>query len=240
LGIGPFRNFGLAAIALGLIACSGEEAKDLSAELGCGEVDGLGAISGTRPPTYILIGEGIETNEAPAAFAELACRLAARQPKDKPLWVGLPDYIGGSTDAVRAMRKRLGELVARGAPMVLGEAGNGHTIGASHREEAERRWADAIKASMDAAGAGHALLLLAKRDGVATRVIPVRTRIEAYTPMALFLPEGQVMNFEIGRANGIGSPTFRIYLKMTDGYMGQLALASLTLAQKSDPGKAPD
>jgi hypothetical protein len=138
------------------------------------------------------------------------------------------------------MRKRLGDLIARGAPMVLGEAGNGHTIGGSRREEAERRWADAIKASVEAAGAGRALLLLAKRDGVATRVIPIQTRIEAYTPMALFLPEGQVMNFEIGRATGIGSPTFRIHLKVTDGYMGQLALAKLTPAQKSEPGKTPE
>lgn len=236
-----FGDFGLTALVLGLMAgCSGNDVKDLSLELGCGEVDGLGAITGEKPPAYILVGEAIETKEAPAAFAELACRLAARQPKDKPLWVGLPEYVGGSTDAVRAMRQRLGELIAKGAPMVVGEAAKGHITGASRREEAERRWADTIMESVGSADAGRALLLLPQRDGVAVPVLDADGRFEDYTPMALFLPEGQVMNLEFGRAIGIGSPTIRIYLKITDGYMGQIALASVTPAQKAEPRKAPD
>jgi hypothetical protein len=236
-----FGNHGLAALALGVLAgCSGNDVKDLSAKLGCGEVNGLAAITGEKPPAYILVGETIETKEAPAAFAELACQLAARQPKDKPLWVGLPDYIGGTTGAVQAMRRRLSDLVSKGAPIVVGNSMEGSTTGASRREEAERRWAMAIRARVQSASAGRALLLLPRRDGVAVRVIDADGRLEDYTPVALFLPDGQVMNLEIGHANGIGTPTIRIYLKITDGYMGQIALADVTPAQKTAPGNAPD
>lgn len=232
-----FGNLGLAGLALGLAtSCSGSSRGDLSGKLGCGQIDGLGAISGERPPAYILVGETIETMEGPGAFAELACRLAALQPKDKPLWVGVPDYIGGSTEAVRAMRQRLGDLVGKGAPIVVGQAGKGQTVGASRREDAERIWAKTIMASVDAAGAGRALLLLPRRDGVVMRVIADDRRLEDYTPMALFLPEGQVMNFEIRQTNGVDAPAIRVYLKMTGGYVGLFALASLTPAEKTAPG----
>jgi hypothetical protein len=234
-------GFGLATLAFGLLSgCSGNEAADLSAELGCGEIDGLGAITGKKPPAYILVGETIETKEAPAAFAELACRLAARHAKDKPLWIGLPEYVGGSTDAERAMRQRFDDLVAKGAPMVLGLATEGHTTGVGRRDEAESRWADTIVANAKSAGGGRALLLLPRLEGVIKPVMGPDERFADYTPMALFLPEGQVVNLEIGQANGIGSPTIRIYVKMTDGYMGQIALASVTPARKTQPGHAPD
>jgi hypothetical protein len=230
-----FGDFGLAVLALGLMAgCSGNETTDLSAKFGCGVVGGLGAITGKTPPTYILVGETIETKEAPAAFAELACRLAARQPKDRPLWVGLPEYVDGPTEAVRVMRQRLEDLVAKGAPMVVGESTRGHTTGASRREETERRWTDTILKSVESAGAGRVLLLLPRRDGVAMRVIDPDGRLEDYTPMALFLP-GQVVNLEIGRVIGIGEPAIRIYVKMNRGYMGQLALGSITPDRKIDP-----
>ncbi|HEV7692822.1 MAG TPA: hypothetical protein VGO52_18435, partial [Hyphomonadaceae bacterium] len=96
-------HFAMAGLALSLLAaCSGAETDDRAAEFGCGPIDGVGAVSAT----YIIFGEVIETNEAPAAFAELACQLAARQPRDKPLWVGMPEYIGGTTEPVQAMRRR--------------------------------------------------------------------------------------------------------------------------------------
>lgn len=234
-------SFGPAILALGLLAgCSNNDVIDLSAKLGCGEVDGLGAIAGKKPPNYILIGETIETQEAPAAFAELACRIAARQPKDQPLWVGLPQYVGGSTDAERAMRKRLGDLVAKGAPMVLGDSTEGHTTGVSRREEGERLWAEDIMAHMKSAKAGRALLLLPRADGVAERVIDPDGRFSDYTPMALFLPGGEVMNLEIGQATNIGAPTIRIYTEMRDGYVGQIALGTVTLVEKTGPGHPPN
>jgi hypothetical protein len=231
-----FRHFGLVGIALGLMAaCFGGEMKDPSAKFGCGRVDGLEAIIGEQSANYVIFGEVIETEEAPAAFAELACQLAARQPKDKPVWVGLPDYIGGTTEAARAMRRRLDELAAKGAPIVLGKSLEGHTVGLSRREEIEREWASTIMANVDAAGAERALLLVPRSYGVAARVIPGDRRLEEYTPMALFLPEGQVVNLEIGQANGVGAPTIRIYLRMNNGYMGQIAFETVTPMPKSEP-----
>jgi hypothetical protein len=70
-------------------------------------------------------------------------------------------------------------------------------------------------------------------------VIDADGRLEDYTPVALFLPDGQVMNLEIAHAIGIGSPTIRIYLKIADGYMGQIVLANVTLAEKTAPRYAP-
>jgi hypothetical protein len=227
------------ALAAALAGCTGEK-PDMVARLGCGPVNGVGQITGERSHAYVIIGEPVATNEAPAAFAELACRLAARQPKDQPLWVGLPKYLGDTSDAERAMRERLRELVAKGAPMVLGVASDGHTVGASRREEAEQRWADVILANMKSAGAGRALLLLTKADGVAEPVTAADESYLDYTPMALFLPEGQVMNFEIGQATGVGAPTIRIYTKMSDGYMGQIALDSVTPTQRTSIGYTPD
>jgi hypothetical protein len=58
--------------------------------------------------------------------------------------------------------------------------------------------------------------------------------------MALFLPERQVMNLEIGHAPNIGAPTVRIYLKMRRGYMGQVAFETVTPAFKSEPSAKPD
>jgi hypothetical protein len=227
-------------MALSLVAaCSGGEAKDPSAELGCGRVDGLEAIIGEQPANYVIFGEVIETAEAPAAFAELACQLAARQRQDKPVWVGLPDYIGGTTEAARAMRRRLDELIAKGAPIVLGESLKGHTVGLSRREVTEQEWADTIVTSVEGAGAERALLLVPRSYGVAARVIPNDRRLEEYTPMALFLPEGQVVNLEIGQVNGVGAPTIRIYLRMNNGYMGQIAFETVTPMPKSEPVSTP-
>ena len=127
-----FGNLGPVALALCLLAgCSGNDVTDFSAELGCGQVDGLVLLTGEKPPAYIIVGETIETKEAPAASAELACQLAARQPKESPLWVGLPDYIGGTTDAVQAMRRRLSDLIAMGAPRGVGNSMKGSITGAS-------------------------------------------------------------------------------------------------------------
>lgn len=228
------------ALAAALLAgCMGEK-PDPAAKFGCGPINGVGQLIGQKSPVFVLVGEAVETSEAPAAFAELACQLAARQPKDQPLWVGLPKYLGDTSGAERAMRERLDALVAEGIPMVLGAANDGHIVGASRREETERRWAGAILANMKSANAGRALLLLAKIDGVAE---PVRAADESYldyVPMALFLPEGQVMNFEIGQATGVGAPTIRIYTEMTNGYMGQIALDSVSPVQKAELGYAPN
>lgn len=241
LGFG-FLRLGIVAVWVGLttVACTGNELKQLSKELGCREIDGLGAVTSQQPPTYILVGETNEAKEAPAAFAELACHLAAQQQEGRLLWVGVPDHTGGTTDAVLAMHRRLDELVSKGAPIVIGNSFAGSSTGASRRSEAERRWADAIGASRHSAGASQALHLLPRRRGLAARAIDPNGRFEDYTPMSLFLPGGQMINLDIAQVDGIGSPTIRIYLQVTDGYMDQIALATVTPAQKAAPRNVLD
>jgi len=233
-------GFGLAALALGLLAgCTGNAVVDVADKLGCGQVDGLKQITSEKPPAYILVGEFVETNEAPGAFAELACQLAARQVKDKPLWVGLPEYVGGSSGAERAMRARLEDLVSRGAPMVIGSTLDGHPTSARDRSVAEKYWAGTIMANVKSVGASRALLLMPRIDAVAEPVKTTSERFAGYDPMALHLPEGQVLNLEIGQAAGLDVPTVRIYTAMTDGFMGQIALSSMTpAAVTADAGRA--
>jgi hypothetical protein len=230
---------GLMLLALGLsTGCAGET--DIAARLGCGPINGVGQLMGEKPPTFVLVGEPVETNEAPAAFAELACHLAARQTVNKPLWVGLSEYAGGTTDAERAMRTRLEELEARGAPIVIGSLIEGHPTSARDRNAAELYWAETIMANVKSIDAGRALLLMPRIEGAAEPVYAMSERYTEYDPMALFLPAGEVLNLEVGQTPNLDSPTVRVYRTMADGYMGQLSLAALTPAEAIADKSAPD
>ena len=232
-------GIGLTLLVLGLFAgCSGKT--DLAARLGCGPVNGVGQLTGERPATYVLIGEPVETVEAPAAFAELACHLAARQTQDKPLWIGLSEYAGGTTEAERTMRARLDDLVDRGAPIVIGSLIEGHPTSARDRNATELYWAETIMANVKSVGAGRALLLLPRVEGVAEPVYAISERYAEYDPMALSLPVGEVLNLEIGQAQNLDAPTIRVYRTLTDGYMGQLSLGELTPAEAIADTTAPD
>ena len=93
-------------VAAFLAACSEGRLDQARRELGCAPIDGLRPILGGKQPAWLVVGEFTETNEAPAAFAELACNLAA----GGPLFVGVSEYLGGATDAETRMRARLDEL----------------------------------------------------------------------------------------------------------------------------------
>lgn len=230
---------GLTLLALGpFTGCSGDT--DVAARLGCGPINGVGQLTGEKPPTYVLVGEPVETDEAPAAFAELACHLAARQTQDKPLWIGLSEYAGGTTEAERSMRERLDDLVDKGAPIVIGSLIEGHPTSARDRNATELYWAETIMANVKSVGAGRALLLLPRVEGVAETVYAISERYAEYDPMALSLPTGEVLNLEIAQTQNLDAPTIRIYRAMTDGYMGQLSLAALTPAEAIADITAPD
>jgi hypothetical protein len=230
---------GLTLLAVGLFTgCS--DKTDPAARLGCGPVNGVGQLTAERAATYVLVGEPVETVEAPAAFAELACHIAARQPRDKPLWVGLSEYAGGTTEAERAMWKRLQDLTAKGAPIVIGSLVEGHPTSARDRNATELYWAETIMANVKAVGAGRALLLLPRVEGLAEPVYAISERYAEYDPMALSLPAGEVLNLEIAQAQNLDAPTVRVYRTITDGYMGQLSLAVLTPAEAIADTNAPD
>ena len=224
-----------AVLAFGLIAvlagCS-DPAVDVAAQWGCGRIDGLKQITGEKASAYVLVGEFTETNEAPAAFAEIACNLAAYQDEDDgPLFVGVSEYAGGATDAERNMRARLDQLAAKGAPIIVGTLrSEDHPYAVHQRSAGEAKWAKAIEAQVQAAGASRALLLLPRTDAIAEIIRPRGDRFAGYAPMATHLPEGEVAALEIGMAptKGLEAPAVRFYPAMTGGFHGQVALATLT------------
>ncbi|MEY2759911.1 MAG: hypothetical protein RIR33_3689 [Pseudomonadota bacterium] len=221
-------GLGIAAIAVVLItACSDAGSARLASEWGCGPVEGLAAISGDRAPDWLLVGEFTETSEAPAAIAEIACHLAS---DGRPLFVGIPEYAGGATDAEDAMRERLGALIAKGAPLIvesIGEEDHPYTL--RHKDRVEKAWAEALTARVAAAGASRALLFLPHASAIAERVAPIGDRFAGYTPMPVFL-KGDIVSLEIAPSPAVGlpGPAIRIHRAMMNGFHGQLALNRMT------------
>ena len=224
-----------AVLASGLMVvlsgCSDKPA-EVTAQWGCGKVDGLKQVRGPKAPRYVLVGEFTETNEAPAAFAEIACNLAAyHSDGEGPLFVGVMEYVGGATDAETKLLVRLGEVIAKGAPIVVGTlGGEDHPFTVRNRSAAEAKWAKVIEAKVHAAGASRAILLLPRAYAIAEPIAPTGDRFAGYAPMATHLPEGQVIALEIASApvNGLTAPAVRIYPATTGGFHGLLELASLT------------
>ncbi len=109
----------LSAPLAGLAGCSDRIAAE-ETNLGCKPVSGIADLTGRKSPAYVIIGEFTETNEAPAAFAEIACHMAAAaRSRNQTLFVGVSEYFGGATDAETRMRARLDQLAKAGAPIVV-------------------------------------------------------------------------------------------------------------------------
>jgi hypothetical protein len=214
-----------------LLASCSDRAAELGAQWGCGPVDGLAQFK-DKTPKFVLVGEFIETNEAPAAFAELACHLASRQQASEgPLFVGVSEYLGGATDAETAMRARLDALAAKGAPIVIGAiGGEDRPYSVRQRSAVEKEWAQAIETKIAATGSSRALLLMSRTDAIAAPIPRKGDRFAGYNPMATFLPDGDVLALEIRTTPqaGVSAPAIRLYPKMTDGFHGQIALGALT------------
>jgi hypothetical protein len=218
--------------AMALAACSDDSAGRRAELWGCGPVAGLKALNGPNAPAYILVGEFTETNEAPAAFAEIACRLAAGQGESHArLYVGLSQYLGGATDAETRMQQRLEALKAKGAPIVLGVIGaDDHPYAIHNRDKAEKIWAENLMAKVKAAGANRALFLMPRTDAIAEPLAPSGDRFAGYSPMPVFLPRQEVLSLEvaINPIPGAPGPEIRVYSSMRNGFHGEVALASLT------------
>lgn len=216
-------GFGLAFAALILAACSDRPA-ELAAQWGCGPVDGLKAIS---DPAWVLVGEFTETNEAPAAIADIACNLATDERK---LFVGVSEYLGGASDAETRLLARLDEMIAKGAPIAVARiGGEDREYSVRERSKSEKAWAAAITAKVRASGATHALLFVSRADAIASAISPMGERFAGYDPMATFL-EGDVVSLEVATdpIRGAPGPAIRISREMQNGFHGQLALQSLT------------
>lgn len=216
-------GLGLVCAALVLAACS-DRPSELAAQWGCGPVEGLKAVSGSA---WVLVGEFTETNEAPAAIADIACNLAT---DGRKLFVGVTEYLGGASDAEIRMMEELDGMIAKGAPIVVEKIGGEERPYSVHaRSKAEKVWAEALTAKVRASGADHALLLVSRADAIADAIPPSGERFAGYDPMPTFL-EGGVTSLEVA-ANpipGAPGPAIRIGREMKGGFHGELALASLT------------
>ena len=222
---------GLVASVLFLAGCSGDQSVKLAADWQCGPVEGLKPITDPKGPAYLLVGEFTETTEAPAAFAEIACNLASHQSAKEPLFVGVSDYVGGATDAETRMEKRLDALKAKGAPIVIRTiGGDDHPYAVHNRTAAEKTWAKNIETMVANAGAKRAILLMPRADAIDAALPPSGDRFAGYSPMPVFLPEGQVMSLEISSnpMPGAAAPVIHLYKTMQNGFDGEIALASLT------------
>lgn len=216
-------GFGVAFAMLALAACS-DRPSELAAKWGCGPVEGLKAV---RDPGWVLIGEFTETNEAPAAIADIACNLVTDERK---LFVGVSEYVGGASDAETRLLARLDEMIAKGAPITVARiGGEERPYSIRERSKSEKLWADALTAKVRESGAARALLFVSRADAMASHIPPAGERFAGYDPMATFL-EGRVVSLEVA-ANpiaGAPGPAIRIRREMQNGFHGQLALQSLT------------
>jgi hypothetical protein len=220
----------LAPVLMLILGACADEADKRRADWGCKPIGGVRVLTARSAPAYVLIGEFTETNEAPAAFAEIACHMAAT---GEPLFVGVSEYLGGATDAERAMRARLDALEAKGAPITVGVVTKqGGEYGPHHRTQAETDWARDIVAEVAAANSYRAVILLAKSSASLAPVTGQDERFASYDPMPLHLPEGQVLSLEIVKADrGVvpgGLAAVSLYPYPRNGFVGQLAFASLT------------
>lgn len=219
-------RLGIALASLALLgACSEAELEEARADLGCGAIDGLKQLSRNKPD-FIIVGEFTETTEAPAAFAELACNLAA---SGEPLFVGVSEYLGGATDAESRMRARLDALKTAGAPIIVAVIDNGTRENDTRaRTRSEKKWADAIAGQVKTSGASQALILVPHTDA-RNASWPRGERFAGYDPMPMHL-DGEVLSLEIGStpATGLKAPAIRLYPEKTNGFSGQVALANLT------------
>lgn len=207
-----------------LAACS-ENIAEIGAGWKCGAVAGVDQIAVASAPSFILVGEFTETSETPAAFAEMACHLAR---SGRPLYVGVSEYVGGATDAETRMRARLDELVAKGAPIIVGVAGEAREWTPRARTVAEKNWAAAIMAKVQASGAERALILLTRSDALAAPVRGAGERFAGFDPMATHLPEGEVLSLEVVQDEAMRESTVALYPAISAGFHGRLALPRLT------------
>lgn len=196
-----------------------------AAEWGCGPVQGLGAVTGEKSPAWIFVGELTETAEAPAAIADIACHLAT---DGRKLFVGVTDYAGGATDAETKMLASLHDMMAKGAPIVIGHIGDGLAI-TRDRTKAEKDRARRLVQQVAVSGAKRALLFVPHAAAIDAPIASIGERFAGFTPVPVFL-EGGVISLEIAPyATGLTTgPEITIYPETKDGFDGLLALNILT------------
>jgi len=219
-------GFGLLSVAtLAVSACADDRSSQIAADWGCGPVDGVAAITRDGAPDWVLVGEATESNETPAAVADLACHLAT---DGQPVFVGVTQYLGGDTDAETAMLASLDQIIAKGAPLIV-ERISDVPYALRNRDRGEEIWAATITTQVSATGAKRAVLLVPRADMLAAPVLAVNDGIDAQDSKAVFLP-GKVVSLEAIAApvEGLTGPTIRDFHEAPNGFHGELAFSRVT------------
>ena len=217
----------LSVAALAISACADDRAAQIAADWGCGPVDGVAAITRDGAPDWVLVGEATESNETPAAFADLACHLAT---DGQPVFVGVTQYLGGDTDAETAMLASLDQMIAKGAPLIVGRiSGSDMPFALRNRDRGEESWAATITTQVSATGAKRAVLLVPQADMLAAPVLATNDGIDAQDSKAVFL-RGKVVSLEAiaTPVEGLTGPTIRSFREAPNGFHGELAFNRVT------------
>lgn len=217
----------LSVVALAVSACADDRSAQIAADWGCGPVDGVAAITRDGAPDWVLVGEATESNETPAAFADLACHLAT---DGQPVFVGVTQYLGGDTDAETAMLASLDQMIAKGAPLIVARiSGSDMPYALRNRDRGEESWAATITTQVSATGAKRAVLLVPQADMLAAPVLATYDGIDAQDSKAVFL-RGKVVSLEAiaTPVEGLAGPTIRSFREAPNGFHGELAFNRVT------------
>lgn len=213
---------------LSLSACQQADPGLARSDWGCAAVSGLDAVRNS-PARYILVGEPVESREAPFAVAAMACRLAER---GESVLIGVTDRAGGMTDAEAGLQRLADYLRAKHAAKVtfaIFEQPD-ERLAVRHRSESERMQAETVIAEVHRVGASRAIMLLPKSEAYTLQFRAADARFSGYAPMAMHLPQDEVLSFEVTRSDldDAMDIALRMFPEPVEGFAGELALARLT------------
>ena len=217
----------LSALSVG--ACGRSDPGQVRSDWGCSPVAGLETILSDTSARFILIGESVESNEAPNAIAAIACRLAEH---GDSVLIGVSERTGGMTLAEAGLQRTVDYLSAEHGAMIefaLFEQPD-ERIAVRNRSDSERRQAQTIVDELDRIGVSRAVLLLPRSEATMSAFGSSGGRFSGYDPMAAHLPVGEVLSFEVARAKDADAAkiALRTYAEPHNGFVGELVLARLT------------
>ncbi len=222
---------GIPALALGLAlaACSPSDPGQARSDWGCSPVAGLETILDRKSARFILVGESVESNEAPNAIAAISCRLAER---GESVLIGVSERTGGMTRAEAGLQRTVSYLTAEhdaAIEFALFEQPD-ERIAVRDRSDSERRQAQTIVAELDRIGVSRALLLLPRSEATRSAFGAAGGRFSGYDPMAAHLPDGEVLSFIVARPEEAAAAaiSLRLYAEPDNGFSGELLLSRLT------------
>lgn len=229
--IRPILRYSALGVLALVVSCAtaGADTPPETAPLDCGALPGTQDLLDERSETYLVFGEIHGTSEAPQAFGEIVCEAAARGPVivgiERPSAVTpvLQTYLdsdggnearfallrgffdgtewGLSSQAFLDLFIRLRQIRQAGADIKLVGFTNEQPIGSGGQTPYEKRLAKVLKSAGDANPDARVMVLV---GNLHARKEPYPTLGDrpGFDPMAMHLPDGEVLSFNISHAGG--------------------------------------